>query len=117
MDIEMVRNFCLNKKGVSEGFPFNETTLVFKVMDKIFALLNLEFPHTINLKCDPIRAIELRENHEEIIPGYHMNKKHWNTLDLTGTLSDKLVFDLIDHSYDLVTTSLPKKVQKELGNL
>jgi len=116
MDIEIVRQYCLEKKGVTEGFPFNETTLVFKVMDKIFALLNLEFPHSINLKCDPVRAIELREKFEDITPGYHMSKKHWNTLDLNGTLDDKLVRELIDHSYDLVVDRLPKKTKRSLDS-
>lgn len=114
MDIEIVRKYCLNKKGVTECFPFDETTLVFKVINKIFALLNLEFPHSINLKCDPVKAIELREKYEEIKPGHHMNKKHWNTLDLTGTLKDDLVCELIDHSYELVVKGLPRKQQKEL---
>ena len=111
MDIEIVRKYCLEKKGVTEGFPFNETALVFKVMDKMFALLNLEYPHSINLKCDPLRAIELREMYEDINPGYHMSKKHWNTLDLTGTLDDKLICELIDHSYDLVVSKLPRKTK------
>lgn len=115
MDIEIVREYCIKKTGVTEGFPFNETTLVFKVMDKIFALLNLEYPHSINLKCDPARAIELREKYEDIKPGYHMNKEHWNTLDLTGTLSNKLVWELIDHSYDLVVNNLPLKVREKLN--
>lgn len=114
MDIEIVRQYCLEKKGVTEGFPFNETTLVFKVMDKIFALLNLEYPHSINLKCDPAKALDLRERYEEIKPGYHMSKKHWNTLDLTGTLSDDHIRELIDHSYDLVIKGFS---QKQLKNL
>ncbi len=116
MDIELVRQYCIKKTMVSEGFPFNETTLVFKVMGKIFALLNLEYPHSISLKCDPVRAIELREKYEDIKPGYHMNKKHWNTLDLTGTLSDKLIRELIDYSYELVVKSLPKKIQSQLNS-
>ena len=117
MDIELVRQYCIKKTMVSEGFPFNETTLVFKVMGKIFALLNLEYPHSISLKCDPVRAIELREKYEDIKPGYHMNKKHWNMLDLTGTLDDKLIQELIDHSYDLVVSKLPRKTKEELDNL
>ena len=117
MDIEIVRQYCLKKRGVTEGFPFNETTLVFKVMGKIFALLDLEYPHSINLKCDPVRAIELREIYDEIIPGYHMNKQHWNTVDLTGTLDDKFVQELIDHSYELVINHLPNKTKKELEQL
>lgn len=117
MDIEIVREYCLKKKGVTEGFPFNETVLVFKVMNKMFALLNLEYPHYINLKCDPARAIELREYHDEITPGYHMNKKLWNSVDLTGTLNNDFVTELIDHSYDLIVESLPKKLKAELNKL
>jgi predicted DNA-binding protein (MmcQ/YjbR family) len=86
-------------------------------MGKIFALLNLEYPHSISLKCDPVRAIELREKYEDIKPGYHMNKKHWNTLDLTGTLDDKLIQELIDHSYELVVSKLPRKTKVELDSL
>lgn len=112
----MVREYCIKKKGVTEGFPFNETALVFKVMGKIFALLNLEHPQSINLKCEPVRAIELREKYDEIIPGYHMNKKHWNTLDLTGTLTDKLILKLIDHSYELIFEALPNKLKNKLKN-
>ena len=115
MDIELVREYCISKKGVTESFPFNESTLVFKVMDKIFALLNLEFPHSINLKCDPIKAVELREEYEDITPGYHMNKTHWNTLDLTGTLANRMVKELIDHSYNLVVDKLPRKTREELN--
>lgn len=117
MDIEIVRKYCLQKKGVTEGFPFNETALVFKVMEKMFALLNLEYPHSINLKCDPVHAVELREKYEDIRPGYHMNKKHWNTINLIGTLNDKFIRELIDHSYDLVIDKLPKKTKEELNNL
>lgn len=112
----MVREYCIKKKGVTEGFPFNETALVFKVMGKIFALLNLEHPQSINLKCEPVRAIELREKYDEIIPGYHMNKKHWNTLDLTGTLTDKFILKLIDHSYELIFEALPNKLKNKLKN-
>lgn len=117
MDIEIVREYCLKKKGVTERFPFNETVLVFKVMNKMFALLNLEYPHYINLKCDPSRAIELREYHDEITPGYHMNKKLWNSVDLTGTLKNDFVTELIDHSYELIVESLPKKLKAELNKL
>jgi len=117
MDAEIVRNYNLRKKGVTEGFPFDEATLVFKVMGKIFCLLSLDYPGSMNLKCDPVRAIELREKYEDINPGYHMNKKHWNTIDLTGTLDDQLIFKLIDHSYGLVVKGLPKKVKNELDNL
>ena len=117
MDIENIREYCLRKKGVSEGFPFDEDTLVFKVMGKMFALTSLTPPLSINLKCDPERAVELREEHEEITPGYHMNKTHWNTVDLNGTLRTNFVKELIDHSYELVVNSLPKKVKEELERL
>jgi len=112
MNIEEIRDYCLNKTASSEGFPFDEVTLVFKVHQKMFALTNLEGDLTINLKCDPERAISLREKYPEIIPGWHMNKRLWNTVDLQGRLSDKLIKELIDHSYDLVYQSLPKKVRE-----
>ena len=115
MDIELVRSYCMQKSGVSESFPFNDTALVFKVADKMFALLNLEYPQSINLKCDPAKTLELREEFEEIKPGYHMNKKHWNTLDLTGTINPKLIEDLIDHSYELVVSKLTLKQQRKLN--
>lgn len=117
MDIEIVRQYCLDKKGVTESLPFDETTLVFKVMGKIFALLSLDYPHSINLKCDPIKAIELREIYDEVQPGYHMNKKHWNTLALTGSLKSSFVKELINHSYDLVVDGLPKKARENLNKL
>lgn len=115
MDVELVRSYCMQKLSVTESFPFNDTALVFKVADKMFALLNLEYPQSINLKCDPAKALELREEFEEIKPGYHMNKKHWNTLELTGTLSNKLIEELIDHSYELVVSKLTLKQQRELN--
>ena len=116
MNVETIREYCLLKTGCSESFPFGEETLVFKVGDKIFALmgLNSEDPG-INLKCDPEYAIELREQYEAILPGYHMNKKHWNTVKIAQGLSDSLIKELIDHSYNLVYKSLPKKVKEELG--
>ena len=117
MNIEEFRNYCLSKKGVTESFPFGEDTLVFKVMEKVFALAGLDaHPLTVNLKCDPERAIELREAYDGlIIPGYHMNKKHWNTVELERNLPPKLLTELIDHSYDLVVKSLTKKLQAELA--
>lgn len=108
MNIEELREYCLSKKGVTEHFPFDEVTLVFKVGDKMFALTNLDGEPTVNLKCDPERAIELREQHSSIIPGYHMNKTHWNTVIMDGTVSDKLIYELVEHSYNLVFESLPK---------
>jgi predicted DNA-binding protein (MmcQ/YjbR family) len=102
MNIEELRDYCISKSGVTEEFPFNETTLVFKVMGKMFALTNLEGDWSLSLKCDPDRAIELREQFPAIQPGYHMNKVHWNTLMMDGSLSQKLIFELVDHSYQLV---------------
>ncbi|AXT62456.1 MmcQ/YjbR family DNA-binding protein [Aquimarina sp. AD10] len=118
MNIEAFREYCLSKKGVTEHFPFDETTLVFKVMGKMFALTGLErIPFSVNLKCDPDRAIELREYHSEITPGYHMSKKHWNTVNFSEGLATNMLIELIDHSYDLVVSGLTKKVKQELENL
>jgi predicted DNA-binding protein (MmcQ/YjbR family) len=102
MDIESLREHCIAKKGVSERFPFGEDTLVFKAAGKIFALVNLGGDLSINLKCDPALAIDLRERYSSVTPGYHMNKKHWNTINLDGTVPDKEVFSWIDNSYNLV---------------
>jgi predicted DNA-binding protein (MmcQ/YjbR family) len=102
MDIVTLRDYCISKKGSAESFPFGDDTLVFKVKDKIFALVNLDGDLSINLKCDPALAIELRERYSSVTPGYHMNKKHWNTVMLNGTVPDKEVFSWIDHSYDLI---------------
>lgn len=104
----------LANKGVTEDFPFDETTLVLRVGGKIFALINLERNASVNLKCDPERALDLREHYEAILPGYHMNKKHWNTILLEGNLPDSLVKEMIDHSYALVLASLPGKVRAEI---
>jgi predicted DNA-binding protein (MmcQ/YjbR family) len=102
MDIESLREYCISKEGTTESFPFGEDTLVFKVNGKIFALVNLDGDLSINLKCDPILAIELRERYSSVTSGYHMNKKHWNTVLLDGSVHDNKVFSWIDHSYDLV---------------
>ncbi len=103
MNVETIREYCLSKENVEEGFPFGETTLVFKVAGKIFLLLGLDaVPLQFNAKCDPDHALELREQYDCIIPGYHMNKKHWNTVIVDGTLSDKQLKALIDESFDLV---------------
>ncbi len=118
MNIEAFRDYCLAKKGVTEAFPFDESTLVFKVMGKMFALTGLDrIPFSVNLKCDPERAIELREYHPEIAPGYHMSKTHWNTINFSGSLTADMIYELIDHSYDLVVSGLPKKAKQELENL
>ncbi len=115
MNVEEVRSFCLGLKGTEEDYPFGEDTLVFKVVGKIFALVSLDsIPPQINLKCDPEKAIELREKYEAIIPGYHMNKKHWNTVILDGSVKTKEIQEWIMHSYDLVVTGLSKSAQKKL---
>lgn len=102
-----VAEYCLTKPLSEETYPFGPDTTVFKVRGKLFALTPASAnPDSINLKCDPTRAILLRQEHPEITAGYHMNKVHWNTLDLTGALSDELVAELIDHSYDLVAGKL-----------
>lgn len=116
MDLETLRNYCLAKPGTSEDFPFGEETLVFKVGSKAFLLTDVDTVETINLKCDPEKAIELRESYEDIIPGYHMNKKHWNTVSLKGRLPDKLVYELIDHSYEMVMKGMSKADQLKIRN-
>jgi predicted DNA-binding protein (MmcQ/YjbR family) len=102
MNIETLREYCILKADVTEGFPFGAETLVFKVKGKIFALANLDGELSINLKCDPAYAIELREKYNSVSPGYHMNKKHWNTVLLDGSVPDTELFSWIDHSYNLV---------------
>jgi len=116
MNIETLRDYCIVKPGVTEEFPFGDETLVYKVEGKVFALCGIEErPLRINLKCDPDRAIQLREDFEEILPGWHMNKKHWNTVYCEGgALSDKMIFELIDHSYNEVVKGLPKKTRDKL---
>jgi predicted DNA-binding protein (MmcQ/YjbR family) len=113
MNLETVREYCLKKKAVTESLPFDDETLVFKVAGKMFALLSLSGDWGLNLKCDPEKAVELREKYSDIAPGYHMNKTHWNTLNLNGILPEKLVFELIDHSYHLIVESLSKKIKQE----
>lgn len=117
MNIEEFREYCIQKPGVTEEFPFDEETLVFKVMGKMFALTNLVGDWNLALKCDPERAIELREQFPAIRPGYHMNKVHWNTVAMDGSLSQKLILELIDHSYQLVVAKLPGKLKGELDQL
>lgn len=115
MNIEQIRDYCISKKAVTEEFPFDEKTLVFKVMGKMFALTGLErIPHEINLKCDPEKAIGLREEYDGLIyGGYHMNKKHWNTVVIEQLPRD-LIIEMIDHSYELVVSKLPKKSREKL---
>ncbi len=113
MNIEELRNYCLSKKEVTEGFPFDETTLVFKVMDKMFALTDTHSEFSINLKCDPQKAIELREHYSAVKPGFHMSKKHWNTVTPDELIDDSLIYSWVDDSYELVVSKLTK-AQKEM---
>ncbi|MDB5032368.1 MmcQ/YjbR family DNA-binding protein [Mucilaginibacter sp.] len=114
MNIEDLRDYCLQKPGATEGFPFGEETLVFKVGGKIFLITGLDDGDRFNVKCDPELAIELRERYTEVQPGYHMNKKMWNTVFMNGALTRKQLLEMIDHSYDLIFQSLPKKTQTEI---
>lgn len=114
MNIEELREYCIKKKGVTESFPFGEITLVFKVGGKIFLITSLDEANFFNAKCNPERAIELREQFDEVKPGYHMNKKHWNSVYTDGHLSNKQLMEIIDHSYDLVLESLPTKVKENI---
>lgn len=115
MHIEHFRDFCLSFPGTTEEFPFDENTLVFKVMGKIFALCDVDEFESINLKCDPVHAIELREMYPDIIiPGYHMSKKHWNTVSMQHNLPDDLIKEWIADSYNLVVAGLPKKEREKL---
>jgi predicted DNA-binding protein (MmcQ/YjbR family) len=117
MNIEEVREYCLSKPGVTEGFPFNDTALVFKVAGKMFALLDLsEVARGLTLKCDPELSIELREQHPEVTPAYHFNKKHWNNVVIEGGLGWDLIRRWIDHSYELIVSGLPDKDRKKLTN-
>lgn len=107
--------YCLQKKGVTEDFPFDEETLVFKVMGKLFLLTNInDVEISVNLKCNPELAIELREQYESVQPGYHMNKKMWNTVALQSDVDETLLRKLIDHSYEEVVKGMPKKIQREI---
>lgn len=117
MNIEEFRNYCISKKNVSEDFPFDEQTLVFKVMGKMFALCDTHLFISINLKCEPTFSDELREQYVGITPGYHMNKKHWNTIIADGSASEKQLRDWIDHSYDMVVKGLTKKEKELLSNI
>lgn len=114
MNIEEIRDYCLAKPGVTEDMPFGEDTLVFRVGGKLFLLTSLSQGDRFNVKCDPERATELREHHTEIQPGYHMNKKHWNTVHTDGNLGRREICDMIDHSYNLVLKSLPKNIREQI---
>jgi predicted DNA-binding protein (MmcQ/YjbR family) len=113
MDLAHFREFCLSKACATESTPFGPDVLVFKVSGKMFALAALdEVPSTVNLKCDPDLALDLRDRYEQVTPGYHMNKKHWNTVEIKGGVPDAELRKMIDHSYDLVARSLPKSTAK-----
>jgi predicted DNA-binding protein (MmcQ/YjbR family) len=114
MNIEELRTYCLSLKGVTEEFPFDESTLVFKVMGKMFCLTNLEGDLSVSLKNEPERNIELREEYQAIKSGYHMNKVHWNTISIDGSIPDDVIKNLIDESYDLVVMKLKKQEQQML---
>lgn len=115
MHVEEIRDYCLVKTGVEESFPFDNETLVFKVGGKIFLLLSLNAnPIQFNVKCEPNKAIDLREKYTYVLPGYHMNKQHWNTIICSSGISKSLIFDWIDDSYNLVLKSLPKKIRSNL---
>lgn len=116
MNIEELREYCLAKTGVTESFPFDETTLVFKVAGKMFCLTDLVDDFSVALKNDPEKNMELREQFPAITPGYHMNKQHWNTVLVDGSISDKMLKQLIDESYRIIVDKLPKKVREELQN-
>lgn len=117
MNIEALRDYCLSKKGVTEGFPFDHKTLVFKVMGKMFLLTGLEGEFRMNVKCDPEKAIELRAQYPAVIPGYHMSKVHWNTVCIDGSIADDQLHAWIDDSYNLVASSLKKADREALQNL
>jgi predicted DNA-binding protein (MmcQ/YjbR family) len=116
MNAETLRTYCLQLKGVEEGQPFGENTVVYKVGGKMFLLLALDaVPLQFNAKCDPDNALELRNQYNCVLPGFHMNKKHWNTILVDGTVSDKLLLQWVNDSYNLVYESLPKKIKAELA--
>lgn len=116
MDLERLREFCLMKPGVTEDFPFGEKVLVFKVRGKMVLLMNLEAePVSVNMKCDPTRAQVLRADYEAVLPGYHMNKRHWNTVLVEGDVPDALLLELVDHSYERVVAGLPRRTREELA--
>jgi predicted DNA-binding protein (MmcQ/YjbR family) len=115
MDIESLREYCLSKSAVTESFPFDENTLVFKVAGKMFLLTDLVDSFSMNVKCEPEKAVALREQFPSVIPGYHMDKKNWNTVFIDGSVRDELLQEWIDDSYRLVVEGLPKKVRENLS--
>lgn len=115
MFIDEFRDYCLGKNAVTEEFPFDEKTLVFKVAGKMFALTSVDHFQSINLKADPEKSIDLRETYQGVNPGYHMSKKHWNTISVDSDVPDKLILELIDNSYQLVAKGLTRKLKIEHG--
>ena len=116
MDIEALRRYCLRKNGTGEGCPFGDEVLVFTVMGKMFALAGvMNIPLSINLKCDPELAGDLRERYAAVVPGYHMNKKHWNTVTMDGSIPEREILEMIDHSYDLIVKGLKKGEREKLA--
>lgn len=117
MDVEIIREYCLSKKGVTESFPFDDTSLVMKVMNKMFALIDLEEANSITLKCDPERAIELREHYSGIDGAYHFNKKYWNSVQFDADVDDRLIKELVDHSFEEVIKKFTRKLRAEYDAL
>ena len=117
MTLQSFKKYCSSKPGVTKDFPFDESVMVFKVMGKIFTLGNIFDFTSINLKCEPELALKLRKRHPEVKPGYHMNKKHWNTVELNGKLTEKQIKEQIDHSYDQVVQKLTKAQKEKLSQL
>ncbi|MBL7981729.1 MAG: MmcQ/YjbR family DNA-binding protein [Flavobacteriales bacterium] len=115
MNLAEFREHCARLAGFSEDLPFGPDVLAFRVGGKIFALMDVDLFESVNLKCDPERAVELRERHAGITPGYHMNKRHWNTVLTDGSVPDRLLLELAEHSHALVLATLPKKVREQLG--
>lgn len=114
MNIEEFRDYCIRKHGVTESFPFDAKTLVFKVGGKMFVLVDVDEFESFNAKNDPLVNIELRERYSGVLPGYHMNKQHWNTVKLDGSVPEKVILELIDISYKMIYSSLPKKIQESI---
>lgn len=118
MNIELLREYCLNKKGVTDSFPFDDNALVFKVLNKMFLIIPVNSnPLNFTAKCDPHKAVKLREEYESINPGYHTNKKHWNTIEVNPDINDDLIYELVNHSYDLVVSGLSKKDKENLESM
>ena len=115
INLKKIKEYCFKKPGTFEDFPFDQSTLTFKIVNKMYALANIDSqPLRINLKCDPHLSLDLRQKYEQVIPGYHMNKKHWNTIIIDGVIPDKEIFNLIDLSYNLVFISLKKTERDEI---